>query len=42
MSNIRSICNGSTIQPKSYILMYETYPIIWNRTSRKMELKWRK
>jgi group I intron endonuclease len=41
MSNIRSICNGRTIQPKDYILMYEYYSLDWKRTDRKMELKWR-
>lgn len=41
MSNIRSICNGRTIQPKDFILMYETYSLDWKRTNRKMELKWR-
>ena len=42
MSNIRGICNGRVIQPKEFILMYEHYPIKWNRTNRKMNLKWRK
>lgn len=40
-SQIRTICNGRSIQKKDYILMYEHYPISWKRTSRKIELKWR-
>lgn len=42
MSQIRSICNGSSIQPLNYLLMYDSYEIKSNRTCRKIEIKWRK
>lgn len=41
-SQIRTICNGRSIQRKEYILMYEYYPIKSGRTNRRVELKWRK
>lgn len=40
-SQIRAICNGSTIQPKEFILFYEYYPINNNRTKRIIRIKWR-
>ena len=42
MSQIRGICNGRSIQPLNYLLMYDSYEIKSNRTSRKIEIKWRK
>ncbi len=33
--------NGRVIQPKDFILVYEYYPLKWERTDRILEIKWR-